>query len=52
MHGTGALPKDYTGVIFCDGTVCVSGKLPVLMYDTQTGKYYSLGKGGTAQFGH
>lgn len=30
---------------FCDGTVCVSGKLPVLMYDGQTGKYTSLGGG-------
>ena len=28
---------------FCDGTVWKSGKLPVLVYDTDTGKYYSLG---------
>lgn len=28
---------------YCDGTVLTSGKIPVLIYDEGTGKYYSLG---------
>ena len=31
---------------FCDGTVSVSGNIPVLVYDTDTCKYYSLGGEG------
>ena len=31
---------------FCDGTAWKSGKLPVLVYDTDTGKYYALGDEG------
>lgn len=31
---------------YCDGTVYVSGRLPVLMYDEETGKYTSLGGRG------
>lgn len=32
---------------FCDGTVYISKKIPVLVYDNDTGKYYSLENDGT-----